>query len=43
MYMNIKMGMIGLRASWENLEKPISREKLTVLQSAVCLHCLPSE
>ena len=43
MYMNIKMGMLSLRASWENLEKPISRKKLTVLQSAVCLHCLPSK
>ena len=43
MYVNIKMGMSGLRASWENLEKPISRKKLTVLQSTVGLHCLPTK
>lgn len=43
MYMNIKTGMLGLRASWENLEKPISRKTLTVLQSTVGLHCLPTK
>ena len=43
MYMNIKMGMLGLRALWQNLENPISRKKLTVLQSTVGLHCLPTK
>ena len=43
MYMNIKTGMLGLRASWENLEKPISRKKLTVSQSTVGLHSLPTK
>ena len=35
--------MLGLRASWENLEKPISRKKLTVSQSTVGLHSLPTK